>query len=903
MSERQTFDLSKNSLLIELTNEDMSKTVKYNILYVLSEEGASCICYVAEKILSEANRKKVVLKEYYPKKYQSEFKRNPIGGLSFSDENKELYREYLEYIDTIKRIREYVINPKYKEIRKYVCVDDDIEPLYSIINEGHPTVYCENLYIESQYWIKVSDEEDVVLSQVLQTAVSVVEFLEKLHKVEPHWAYVDIKPDDVLIGLNEDGKTRNYSDVLFFDFESNRLFGVYKKGDISITEKYIPNYLKHSDQIDIGTTSENCTYAKAVMSLVEKKDKNRVIKTIDDEKTVIEVIRDFMKCEKPNDGVGKETEQKIKETLEDIRNKLEEDEKENQEGKKQPLYLKIWQSACIILLLLYCIMGYLVYDVFANNSYNTVNFYNEFRLVLLVFLLIFIDVFVIYYYAQKYDYLRVSLRYFKATDSNGKNIRNKDYNTFRLGKSRKDTTFQDQSDLHKKQQEGRHIWWGILVIAITIGGGVLSVIAKALPLFFIVGITVIVIFMWADYLPACKRDFKQYLDFIRYGCKNRNYRNRFFDIYCGGLSEDELKKLDIQKAIFYADEYIASKKGGHEAFELSSPFYCSGNSAICRNMSRIKSVIYEYGYNSKDEWKNIDEILAEKKKKYSNKMQRAGIFDEIKPDKYEKVMMEMEKNQKRVYIQGGKGKTKKINVDLRYQDLHMKHIYKMTYDRIKNVETISNLIIFTLTLLGVVFVGLYKCEGGLLYSRIPENCYLMVIGLIFGTTGVWNICQAFKSKNYVRIEAEAAYKSRFVDSRYGTFTLNELLQRDIAAGYVQPIDIERGTTRYQGAVIGRVNGETESSRNYKIDNYKQLNRPLLHFKELARVRHLTIMVGCCFGIAFSIFVWWLGLYWTLLPILCISVMTYVIFSKFIIPNYEKRRIIKTIEDIIRKSGK
>ncbi|MDE6026292.1 MAG: hypothetical protein K2G45_12680 [Lachnospiraceae bacterium] len=874
-------DLTIGPLEIELYNNtnraNATRVIKYRVLERLDHRGNTCVCYKAMKKIKGKKDEIVLLKVFYPRNHELSFTFE--NGLpTINEKCKELISEYQSYISSIYRIQEFMTDTKYKEIRKYLCVEKDFEPLFSDCVNGLSTVYCENLYRGELYWKDTAINRKVGLSQVIQTSVSVMEFLKQLHKVDNGIAYVDIKPEDVLIRRDEMAEI-NFSDVLFFDLDAVLEFGVYECKKLSITEAYKPAYFTDNNEIEIGNSSENCTYAKGVKFMVTEKVKGEegeveFCSDLGELKSTKEFLDEFLKGDSLEDEISQIKEDDVIQKLNGVKTALENNEKVNRQTKDLPRFDSFRKISSFLLIILYVSFGFTSYNAMTHKFSFGGFYYDSIWIVSVICVFIIIDTILIYYFAQKYSHTKVGLYYYDAVDSQGHRIRNFEYNAFRLGNTRQKTTFQDESVLHKLQQGARHIWWIVLILGICVGCVVISVVFKSLPLFFVIGIALILVFMWADYLPACKRDFKAYLDFVRNDCRDTNYKNRFFEKYCSDLEESAYDNIDLQKAIFYGDEYEESLQKAKFGcpFNTDSRYYY--NNVHCRDMSRLRKWIIWKGYSECDDFKGFIKGLPSKRK-YDERLNYA--------------------KEKQKSTDG-----KNRNVDLRYKPLHMKQIYKMTFDRLKNEQLISNLILVVLTILTVVLVGLYDYEEGVIYSCLPEKKYVIITMMLLVIIGFINVYQTFNAKSYERVVAEMAYKSRYVNvSDMHSFTLNELLARDIVTGYVQEIDIERGTTRYQGAVIGKVVGESDEERGEKIDQYNQLNRPLLHFKQQAYRRHLLIMAWCVFLILFSMFVWMYGQYWLVWPLLILTILVQMIWKKFILPDFGKKKLIRSIERCIK----
>lgn len=875
-------DISIGPIEIELVNSpnegQAKRKIKYRILEIMPNRGRTCVCYKAEKIIRDTKTTLVVLKVFYPNDHKNAF--TIEDGLPvISNWNDELKEKYNSYIRSVDKLREYMTEDKYKDIRKFLCVSVDIEPMYSSINTENSTVYCENLYFGELYWLMAKNDKEVGLSQIMQTSISVMEFLKRLHEIDDGLAHVDIKPEDVLIKCDEMG-TINFSEVLFFDLEYTLRFGVYDYELLKTctTPQYMPVYFKNEKNIEIGRSSDNCTYAKGVGVMIKnriemeegevqlKSKKDTII-------TIKQVLEDVLvkKGNSKDDKIANMKEDEVIQVLDDVKKTLENDEKVNRKIKDLPKYERFRKLWSFILIILYMVFVFSTYVTLTVNSLESGLAQGYLVLDILILCMIILDTIMIYYFAQKYSHTLVSVNYYDEKNSRGELVRNSDYNTFRLGTRRNKTTFEDKGKLHKTQQKARHIWWIVLGIGICVGCVWISIVIKAFPIFLVIGLVLILVFMWADYLPACKRDFMAYLDFMRYDCDESQQLKSFYGKYCTHFDNSRFDDQEVLKAIFYGDEYIDSLADSNSGtpFNVHSRYYYNNKS--CRNMSRITEWIIMKGFSEGDSKDSFLKYLPIKK--YDDRINYA--------------------------------KEKQIRtVDLFYSNLHMKQIYKMTFDRLKNEQLISNLIILVLTILVVMFTGLHTFENGILYSRLPEKYYSTITLILLFVTTILNIYQSFNAKNYERIVSEMAYKSRFIKNDWNRFTLNELIVRDIVTGYIKPIDIERGTTRYQASIIGGIeDASSEESKELieEKDSFKKKNRPLLHFKYQARKRHLIIMVWCIFIILFSVIVWMNNVYWMFFPLLVIAITSQIICSRVLLPNFGKRKLINSIERCIKES--
>ena len=849
---RHAIEAEKLPIEIELIDTPYLKSaqrhIRYRILKVLSQKGKSCVCYIAEKMSRYEEGKLVVLKEFFPYWASDDlYTRNDQGILTFlADERISLQRE--SFISNIRKIQEYVCNPKYREIRQYLCVDDDISPLYAPTEEGNGSVYYENLFVSGQYWVNLCDKgnNDIVLSQVLQTASSVMEFLKRFHAISPKTAYIDIKPEDILVRRDEQD-VMNFSNVLLFDFNSCRLFGTYPQEEVLklSTEAYSPKYFFTEKEIDISVGSENCTFGKVLTQIIQHKDRSQKITMEGKVITSGDAVNTSLGlwgCDRGDEGIATMEEKEIVQRIDTIKEALEETERDRNKHKLKPIYHWLGKICCSLLVLL---TGGFFYHMYLALTDHGVQHTKKILELFTILLLIIIDTGIVYLWARQHAHLAICIKYYDKRDATGNLIRNAEYNTFRLSMTRKGDTFQDKSDLHLRQQKRRRQWWLILVVWICGVGVLLSIAVEALPVLFATGLALIILFMWADYLQNRGVDYERYLMFVREGG-----RSSFFDSYCSDTDEATLHDSAFQKAVFYGDEYIT---GG---FNLSES--CYYNKFTCRNLYRLQEWLKENGYPS------LEERNLPNKRHYD--------------DRIEHITSKQTKN-----------------LSLGYCGLHMKQIYKMTFDRLKNIELITVLSITTLLLLSSTFAALFTSSKGIVFTRVPTKAYIPVTMGIAVITGIYNIIRAFLSESYEYYIMEMAYKSRYVDEN----SMNELLQKDIVAGYILPIDIVRGTTRYQGSVIGRIDGETITERNIKIENFRRrtMNRPLLHHRVISNARRFSITTWCSFGIVSFTVVWLLGHYYMFFPLLVLTIIVHYRLQKVVLPNYKNKTLMTSLENI------
>lgn len=248
-------------------NNDEGKKYSYTILHLLKtgEQGASCLCYLAEKE-TDNRTSQVILKEFYPEidLPGEAIKRTEGVSLCCPEIRRtEWNRQKERFISGIQFMKKLY---DCKEIRKYICAEEKVEVLY-----GYGTVYCENECIkESVSW--KADKKNESADEILHIAWRVHEFLKLLHKKK--WAYVDLKPSDILLVVSEFTHTVDFPK--FFDFNSAVPMGNYRIGDerIEITPEYCPTEFKNlsgDDEIVIDLRSEQYTFGAVLKEMLNGK--------------------------------------------------------------------------------------------------------------------------------------------------------------------------------------------------------------------------------------------------------------------------------------------------------------------------------------------------------------------------------------------------------------------------------------------------------------------------------------------------------------------------------------------------------------------------------------------------------------------------------------------------------
>lgn len=228
--------------------------------------------------------------------------------------------------------------------------------------------------------------------------------------------------------------------------------------------------------------------------------------------------------------------------------------------------------------------------------------------------------------------------------------------------------------------------------------------------------------------------------------------------------------------------------------------------------------------------------------------------------------------------------------DLGYNSFQMKHIYKMTFDRLRNTQLIVNLSVLVV-MLTTVFIDFMGFTGKLeTYFRIPQQAYIYVTLILVTLVTVVSIFQLLISRRYERTVADVSYKSRYVTS----VCMNELLVEDVAKGVVENIDIARGINQAEAGINTLNDGYLRKGlqRNY---NFK--NRRMVHHEVLANQRRLTIAVWLSFVSLASVFVWLCKIYWLFPVLLIVAAVINIAGNRYFLELIERKRIISAIHEL------
>lgn len=801
-------DALKPGTLIILTRVDNGQTYDYLIKKQLgiknnSRTGAVKAAYIAEKRSSGSfpeDVETIVLKEFFPKSMNGisaqDIKRNEDGSVKLSFTNKKLGTMLCEFRHEAEKLSEY---KSYPDMESDICAPKDV-----CILEGNGTIYLENEFHDrAASWKELKDVNKLKADEILLTALHSFRFLRKMHFHND--ALVDFKPADVLLGYDMLHDEYKLSSPMFYDFGSVLPINhEYKTSDIRYTQEYAPLSFRTNETAIVNNATEQTTFLNVCRDMLIGCEES-VSKQIMGKIVSFFNSNDTRNVERSEDDTEK--------ALGEIRNEIQKEEYDFNSSKlpKQERRFRIIQILISIIVLgLYLSMG-LILSYLCINADTVRGFIKNYGISeMLIAAVLVLGTFAIFglrllidWMSERIARLHTSVYYFDKKDNSGNLIRNGEFNTFRFG-WRKSTTFQDQSEHNRKIQSRRLVLWIVLFLAI-VSGLILSVEFNAFPLFFAVGCTAIIIFMYVDYIPSEREFFNS--------CHYPNPRKQY-------------PSAKLQQAYYFKREYLNSQNNGRSnPFDLNSDYY----KKISRNLLKIRRVVKE----------------------------RLASDSEF---------------------------------NLGYNPFQMRHIYKMTFDRLRNTQLILNLSVLVI-MLTMVFIDYMGFTGKLeAFFRIPPQAYIYVTLIMVTLVTLVSIIQILISSRYEKLVADISYKSRYVNSN----SLNELFVRDVAQGVVKGIDIARGVNQAEAAINTIKNKELKKTLQ---KNYKFINRRMVHHEVLANRRRLTIAVWLSFVAVASILVWLCKIYWIFPFLLVLAASINIAGYYYFIELFERRRMIRYMHNL------
>lgn len=778
--------IEKNTKLVLKSKSGEEFT--YVVENMISDFGMSCICYKAYRINKNGTGgKEVLLKQF-----------NPIG-----DQKREDFEKSVEIIQKLL---------SSKATKKYVCADNEIEVLYD-----EETIYCENQYYKSFVSWKELANQKVNIYELLQTAISVIHFLRELHGLG--LAYIDLKPEDILIPLDEMG-TVLFTQPMFFDFnsclESNRAYDANVLRNYT-TERYRADIFSDYtlNEIEINVALENEMFANVLESLVERK-----YQTVS-ESVKARLVKLFEELRKSINS--KWSEEQIEVELISIQEQIL-DEEHIGDDKHLKGRIKKYNIIRIVFLII-TIMGHvnitfrlvdLCLKVDKTISHEWLR-KEMFSIFLLTVILIIVKL-LYWWLAERIANYYVSLKSYQERTNRY------EYHIFRRG-FRVNTTFQDDHESNEKRQRRRLVLWFTLFVAL-VSSILISVIWRSFAVFLELGFISLLVFLYADFLPSQK----EYYDLYLKSNGNPNWN---------------------AKVLFYQDEY------NETGFELEHEFY------KYRNLFELKRVILN---------------------EYFDASKLASI------NWHEKMKCLFDYNYRYDMLK----KQKVRQLDLGYGVLHMRHVYKMCFDRIRNRQLIVMIssVVLMLAILGLDFSQ--YIEGVKVYFGFEQEMYLgitLLLNLFFLVISIYQILCVLPEEMLV---SSLAYKSRYMLDE----SLSEQIVIDIAAGIIKKKDLARGLWQCWGYI--------NTTTNYRIRRALAMEftyeRPLLHHTVITNRSRLAFTVWFLFGILFAFLVLQLQIYFLTPVLLFITAIVHYLLRKYLLPVLGKKKLIREIEKLNKYSG-
>lgn len=775
------------------------------------EKGSSCLCYIALK-KDGKHLSRVLLKEFYPNifLFNGTVSRNKDQSLAidYADDDiliaaAENFRRGVEYL------RKFAADDK---LSSFLCCDKDIDILY-----GNGTMYYENtLYQPSCSWNDIP--ASIEIDDILQTAIETNHFLQIFHSKD--MAYVDLKPDDILLPPTIDGEP-DCAHPLFYDLNSaKKINQEYALTEITSTEAYRPpEFEGTTETTEINHYTENYTFSMVLEERVEPKLETIPPETSDRLQTLLTNLRS-----RKNVLAENEVDLKLKEIRDAIRDHEFLHKQDELKKAETGFHLLHISSMLITGTLIFCMLAVSFILCFSPNMLQKYSYFSNTAIAsaLLISVVILTVLKIINSkIAAKMANIAVACEYYQ------KPIRTDQYNTFRK-MGRKNTTYQDESQSNLDRQKLRRILWLVLGISVLISL-LLSIYLQSFPIFLSLTFAATIIFMFADCIPS---------------------HNRFFSYYAEALTESPtIKSARDGRALYYMDEYELCGRDPETAFQTGGQFYTERN----LNLFLLRSMILTQCYHDSSPT-DLRVLKSKNTFMYCRKSAAKERFTSPLPN-------------------------------LHYKPTQIRQIYKMAFDRLKNVHLVINLSVLLAAVVAALLVLMTNTGVLDTYFCLPEYLKRPISLLLLLAVSIASFYQlAYSSAEEMTI-ADLSYKSRFVV----TDALNDELAKDIAAGWITPVDIARGTYQYSGEI-------TTEKKNLVSRLNPLYHRPIFQHREVANRKRLAITIWLSFGIIFSFVVWYLQIYW-MFPVLLIGTTSiHILLRKYWLPAFGRKQL---IEDIIR----
>ena len=209
---------------------------KYRILDLMSENGASCLVYMAEVLSNRLLKRKepknqiginssttkFVIKEFYPKEYSQYIQRDKSGKLIVADMGQKLFNNgRMRFTGGIARqVAISYADSNNSTLGRPEAYTDVNGTAYSILKLGIGTT------------LKDADRSALSVCEIAQIMVSLCDAISELHI--RNQLYLDVKPSNIFLFDKIMGESRRIS---LFDFDT-----VYEKGNLPHDIPYSPQW-------------------------------------------------------------------------------------------------------------------------------------------------------------------------------------------------------------------------------------------------------------------------------------------------------------------------------------------------------------------------------------------------------------------------------------------------------------------------------------------------------------------------------------------------------------------------------------------------------------------------------------------------------------------------------------
>ncbi|MGN0379547.1 MAG: hypothetical protein ACI4EU_08160 [Butyrivibrio sp.] len=223
-----------------------------------------------------------------------------------------------------------------------------------------------------------------------------------------------------------------------------------------------------------------------------------------------------------------------------------------------------------------------------------------------------------------------------------------------------------------------------------------------------------------------------------------------------------------------------------------------------------------------------------------------------------------------------------------------RHIFRIAWERIEyRLLYIHLLSLSALILLPIMAIYYFKVGNITEFFHFPSTLgFHQTMSLYIIIWSILNYLITATTEDSCRNMSELACLSMYADGNPPA--TEHMFLELIASGTIKEVDCSRGIYTYCMSMI---------SQGKKLEEiYPETDRiSFLHRFAVFNQRTLTCILIVCL-ITFSFFVWHLGFTFALIPIIVTSVLSYLIFAKFINPKIHLRRVRKEIMKLQKDAG-